>query len=102
MNTLCLLIVLTVFSILYTLLCKNYTTNQSNICIVAIIILELVTLYFYIKLFEKNKMGSSYSQLTCLSVVLMTLIGIILYNEEPSRYIVLGIICAIISILLLR
>jgi multidrug transporter EmrE-like cation transporter len=101
MNRLCLLVVITILSIIYTLLCKNYISSNYNIYIYILILVEFLILTFYIKLLENNSLSTSYSQITCLSIVAMTIIGIVLYEESINRYIVYGIICAIISILLL-
>jgi multidrug transporter EmrE-like cation transporter len=101
MSPLCLLLLLTILTILYTLMCKKYITSCDKQHILYIVIIDLLTIYLYIKLLKTQEMSSCYSQLTCGSIIIMTILGIVLYEEELNRYIVLGIGCAIISILLL-
>lgn len=101
MNPLCLLLFLTILTILYTIVCKNYIVSDDKQHILYIVIIELLTIYLYIKLLKTSDMSSCYSQLTCASIIIMTIIGTLLYKEELNRYIVIGMGCAIISILLL-
>jgi len=101
MKTIYLLLALTIFSILYTILAKDYITTKRKRCIIYIIIIEIIAYTCLIKVLSKHNLGSIYSILTCLSIILMSVISVILYKECVTSKMILGIIFSIIAIVLL-
>lgn len=101
MDTIYLLLVLTIFSILYTIIAKDYNNTKRKRCIAYIIIIEIISYICLIKVLSRHELGSISSILTCVSIILMTIIGIVLYKECINGRMILGIICAIIALYLL-
>jgi multidrug transporter EmrE-like cation transporter len=101
MNTIYLLIAITIASILYTIIAKEYITTKRKRCLLYIIIIEIIAYTCLIKILSRHDLSSVASILTCVSIILMTIIGIVLYKECINGRIILGIICAIIALYLL-
>jgi multidrug transporter EmrE-like cation transporter len=101
MNTIYLLLIITIFSILYTIIAKNYINTKKKRCLLYIIIIEIISYACLIKVLSRHDLGSISSILTCVSIIFMTIIGIVLYKECINGKMILGIICAIIALYLL-
>ena len=105
LNFLCflmyILILLTILNILYTLTIKYYISTQHRRCILYVIILEIITLFYYIKILENTEFGITYSILKCLSILTMTILSVTIFNECITPKIMAGISCLIIAIILL-
>ena len=105
LNFLCflmyILILLTILNILYTLTIKYYISTQHRRCILYVIILEIITLFYYIKILENTEFGITYSILKCLSILIMTILSVTIFNECMTPKIMAGISCLIIAIILL-
>ena len=101
MNTICIIFLLTLLSILYTLITKKYISTKKKRCILYIIILEIFSFFYYIKLLENNNIGTIFAILTCLSILIMTIISITVFKECITKNIIYGIICSFIAIILL-
>ena len=101
MKTMYLLLLLTIFSILYTVIAKKYIATNQKRCFLYIIIIEIISDTFLIKILSTHHLGTISAILTCLSIILMTIIGIVLYKECITGNTILGIICAIIALYLL-
>ena len=96
-----ILILLTILNILYTITIKYYISTLQRKCILYIIILELITLFYYIKILENTEFGLTYSILKCLSILTMTILSVTIFNECITSKIITGIACLIIAIILL-
>jgi len=101
MNTICIILLLTILSILYTIVTKQYISTKKKRCLLYIILLEIIACFYYIKILENNKLGSIFSILTCVSIITMTILSVIIFKECITTNIILGIICSIIAIVLL-
>ena len=101
MNTICIILLLTILSILYTLVTKQYISTKKKRCLVYIILLEITACFYYIKILENNNIGPIFAILTCLSILIMTILSILIFKECITTNIILGIICSIIAIVLL-
>jgi multidrug transporter EmrE-like cation transporter len=101
MNTIILLLGLTILSLFYTIFAKEYIITNKKRCILYIILIEIIMTIGFIKLLSRHNLGTIYSVLTCLSIILLTFISIFIYKECINLKMILGIMCAIIAIVLL-
>ena len=101
MNQYQLILLVTIIGLLCTLFVKQFCASDNNIFIILIIIFDIIYLYYYLELLKQSNVSSIYPLLKILSLILIIVFGIILFEEKITVCKVGGIIFSILSIYLL-
>ena len=91
----------TIIAILPIVFIKKYIMTKEMYNLILALILYVLLLFSYIKLFETEQVSSTYTILQILQILIMIGVGIIIFNESLTINKSLGIIFGIISIYLL-
>lgn len=80
----------------------KYYITTNNICyLYGAIFCNVFLIYNYVKIFNNNSIVISYPYIKVLSIVLVAITGVLIFNEKCSNYTICGIIFGLLSIVLL-
>ncbi len=87
------------------LLIKQYFKDTNTIpkwlLIIMIIIMYSIFILSYVKLLDKEKVGTTYTLIKGLSIIITLLYGIIIFEETINKYELIGILFIIIGAIFL-
>ena len=101
MNIMSWLIIASITGALEAILVKLYIKYKSYYILPFIILAAIITIYSYYKIFSTNNIGICYPISKILSVLIVILFGIFLFNEKMSNSNYLGILFSIVAMYLL-
>jgi hypothetical protein len=83
------------------ILVKQYTNDSNIINIYVAVFLNSFLIFCYVKIFADTTISSSYSIIKILSILIVAIVGVIIYQDTLTIHLVMGILFGIISIYLL-
>ena len=89
------------FSVLYVLGIKYYNQSGNKLFLMATIVIEFICLYLYILLLKNHNSGILYTISKIVTIMLVLILSILLFQEAMSIKQWFGLLLATISILLL-
>lgn len=95
------LLIASVIAILPIIFIKEYINTKKIYNLVFALILYILLLLSYIKLFEKSDISSSYTILQILQILIVLVIGIIFFKESLNITKILGSLFGLLSVYLL-
>jgi multidrug transporter EmrE-like cation transporter len=101
MNNYQLILLVTIIGLLCTLFVKKFCASNNNIFIILIIIFDIIYLYYYLQLLKQGTISSIYALLKVLSLVLIIIFSMVIFNESITLCKIAGIIFCILSLFLL-
>ena len=96
-----LALIATIIAILPLIFIKKYIMNKEFYNLVIALVLYILLLLSYIKLFEKGELSSLYIVLQILQIFLVLVVGILMFNESINMTKIIGILLGSVSIYLL-
>ena len=94
-----LIIFATIVAILPVVFIKSYIKNNNKFYLIAAVLCYLLLLISYIKLFKSGyEISQIYIVLQILQIILISVIGILLFNEKLNKYKIIGTILGVFSI----
>ena len=97
-----LFMICAVLSALCPIFMKQYIhTNNDFKYLFLSFLVSTILLYYYYILFQQHDLGSSFSIVKILSIILVVFTGTAYFNECLSNYQIVGLLLGIISIYLL-
>ncbi len=95
------IILVAICTTIYILLIKYITISHNWIFFVVVLALFLVEIFGYYKAFSMSQVSSSFTLMKVLTIILVAIGGVILFQEHLSFINILGIIVIVIGALLL-
>lgn len=80
---------------------KKYVKTSNSCYMIYAILLYALLAFLYMNLLENNDVTFVYALLNTVSILTVSLIGVLYFEEKIDKYKILGILLSIISIFLL-
>jgi len=90
-----------IITAIYVILIKYYVKTKNHLLILLIILTLIISTYAYYRVFSSKDIGVGYTLIKALSIIMVTLSGIVLFHEHVDAKGYLALFLIIIGILLL-
>lgn len=91
------IILIIITSIILIFLIKNYADTNNNKYLMYYLLVLPIYLFVYVKSLQKNNLSKIYPIIKIVTIILVVLISIILYEEKVNLQLMIGILFSIIA-----